>query len=546
MKLAVALLAVTLAGLDAQDRLSRVPPAPQEQTGTASIEGAVVDALTHEPVKKAQVMLNGRISLTAVTDVSGHFAFRQLPAGQYMVQAQSDRYPIGRMGRDLARQTSVTVGADEQKRDVAVSLTPGASVRGRIVDEEGSPMAQCSVSSMQMTNTDNGKDLINTGGSAQSDDKGEYGLSNVPAGKYYLMARCPQAIPLPHAFIRRGTTTDVPTLTYTPLFYPGTAEPSAAARVELQPGVLLAGIDFQMTPAQGVTVRGRARPAPSDRNLQIFLRPKDPLRMRVQQQGARTNPSTGEFQINNVLPGSYELTATTSGGGEPYFAKIPVEVGGTAPDALEVVLSPGLQVSGTLAVEGDGKVNPLRVMLNPAENQPMFGPPPQAEVQSDGTFVLHAVVPGRWRIQVNGAGYVKSLALGNQEVSGNEVEITAGAAPLRIAMGTKFAQIEVTVSSPVPGGGPLMGILWGATSSVQQNFGFGPNGNTSVSVPPGRYHVCAMVEAQPFVVMQNRALRKAMESRCETVEVSEGGPQKVQVAAISSEELKRMADSLEE
>src|ERR1035438_10244483 len=66
---------------------------PQAQTGKASVEGSVLDAVTREPVKKASVMLNGQVGLNAVTDSSGHFAFRQLPAGQYMIQAHSEKYP---------------------------------------------------------------------------------------------------------------------------------------------------------------------------------------------------------------------------------------------------------------------------------------------------------------------------------------------------------------------------------------------------------------------------------------------------------------------
>jgi hypothetical protein len=36
---------------------------PQAQTGKASVEGTVLDAVTREPVKKASVMLNGRVGL---------------------------------------------------------------------------------------------------------------------------------------------------------------------------------------------------------------------------------------------------------------------------------------------------------------------------------------------------------------------------------------------------------------------------------------------------------------------------------------------------
>jgi hypothetical protein len=216
MKAALFLFAVMLGGLTAQVRVAmpNAGPPQEQETGTASVEGAVVDALTHEPVKKASVMLGGRIGFTAVTDASGHFAFRQLPAGQYSVQAQGAGYPVGRFSLELARQASLTVAADEHKREITLSLTPGASVRGRIVDEEGSPMPQCNVSAMQRTTTERSNGLVNAGGGARSDENGEYRIANLPAGKYYLMANCPQTIPLPHAFIRRGSVDNLPMLAY--------------------------------------------------------------------------------------------------------------------------------------------------------------------------------------------------------------------------------------------------------------------------------------------------------------------------------------------
>jgi hypothetical protein len=496
-------------------------------------------------------MLNGRISLTAVTDASGHFAFRQLPAGQYSVQAQSNRYPVGRMVGVLTHQTSLTVAGDEQKRDLNLSLTPGASVRGRILDEEGNPMPQCMVSPMQMTTTDDGKRLVSAPGGLQSDENGEYRIVNPPAGKYYLMATCPQSTPLPHAFVRRSSAANLPVLVYAPLFYPGTADPSGAARVEAQPGGLLTGFDFPMMPGTGVTVRGHARLASFDGFLQVSLEPNDPLRRGFGGRGTRTNPSTGEFQIPNVQPGSYELMAGGAAGNQSYFTKVPLDVGTSAPDPIELLLTPGSQITGTLVIEGDAKQppnpSPLHVMLNPVGNVMIFRPPPQAEVKSDGAFVLESVIPGRWRVQLNGGpGYVKSVAVGDRETAGDEVAITAAAAPMKVVIGTKYAQLAVS-ASPLPAGASLLtGIAWAETSGSQSNFGLDSQGMGTVSVPPGRYHVCGLVDVQPWMVMQNRALRKGLESRCATVDALEGGPQTVQISPISSEELKRIADSLDE
>ena len=561
MKAALVLLAVTFGNLAAQGQLLPLAPGPQQQnysaiqgppqqqTGQASIEGTVVDALTHEPVKKASVNLNGRLSLMAVTDASGHFAFRQLPAGQYMLQAQSIRYPAEQLGLELARQTSITIGGDEQKRDVTLSLTPGATVRGRILDEEGSPIQQCNVSVMRKTTTDNGMELVYANGGAQSDENGEYRIVNLSAGKYYVMANCPQGIPLPHAFVRRGSEIDLPRLVYRNLFYPGTADPTGAARVEAQPGGLVAGIDFHMTPASGFTIRGRVQPLSPDRNLQVFLQPTDPLRRTFLRQGAGANPLTGEFRIANVQPGSYELVAMTPSGNPSYFAKAPVEVGASAPDPIELLLAPGSQIAGTLVIESDAKPVPeagsVYVVLMPIASQPMSGPPPRVQVKNDGTFVIESVFPGRWRVQLNGPGYLKSLALGDQEISGDEVEIT-GASRLKIVMGTKYVPVAVSVSPPPASPGGLTAVAWTDASSFQQNFVFDSQGNANFSVPPGRYHLCALLTAQPWTVLQNRAFRKALESHCETVDIVQGGQPKVQISAISSEELKRIADSIDE
>jgi len=390
MKLAIVFIPLLWISVTAQVQLSpvqRPPFPPSEQTGKASVEGSVVDAVTREPVKKATVMLNGKVSLNAVTDASGHFAFRQLPAGQYEMEVRSERYPpmLGPLPLFPGHLLAISLAAEERKQDIGLSLTPGASVRGRIVDEDGNPMPRCNVNAVLFRDTGMGRALQQFGFS-QSDDKGEYRMSNIPRGKYYIQARCNQTVPLPHAFLRRTSTLDVPMLIYAPLFYPGTADLAGAARVEASPGANIAGIDFQMVPARGVTVRGRVGSAP-DRNIQITLAPKDPVGRELRTQGARVNAATGEFQIPNVLPGSYELVAIASAEGRSYFGKVSVEVGATPLEPIDLVLAAAPSISGSISIEGqatNAPANNMRVMMYPVDGRGMMGPPPQAEVHSDG------------------------------------------------------------------------------------------------------------------------------------------------------------------
>jgi hypothetical protein len=541
--LAIMSMSLTAQVLEYSQRLRGVP-----QTGKASIEGTVIDAATREPVKKASVTLSGSVYLNAVTDTSGHFAFRQLPAGQYTIQAQSENYPSARLGVEGGHQLSVSLAAEEQKRDVGLTLTPGATIRGRVVDDEGSPMPRCNVTPMQLRDTDAGR-IFESTASAQSDDIGEYRISKVLPGKYFIMVRCFQTVQLPHAFIRRGSTLDLPVLTYSPQFYPGVPDPAGASRVEATANGNISGIDFRMLPAAGITVRGHAGPLPADRNLQLALEPKDSARRMWQRQGARVNGSTGEFQFSNVATGSYDVIAIGSGEGYSYFAKVTVEIGATPLDPIEVALGPAPSVSGTISIDGDVKtpLKNLQVRLDPLDGRPIMGENPQAEVQSDGTFTFKSVMPGRRRLSVNGApGYLKSVMRGDQDVSPADLEIgTSAAGPLKIVIGTKFAQIDATFSAPPSDAGQHFAIYWSARGNL--NFQpVGPQGRATLSVAPGKYRVCAVAAAQPWTLMQNHALSKALESVCEAVDVPEGGHTSVQMHLITAEDLKRLIEKLEE
>ena len=518
----------------------------QDQTGKASIEGSVLDAITREPVKKASVTLNGRASLSAVTDASGHFAFRQLLAGQYNLFARSERYPQ-MPAPDAGQQLSISVTAEEQKHDVRLSLTPGASIRGRIVDEDGSAMPRCSVTAMRFRDMGAGRAVQQTLGYSQSDDNGEYGISNLPRGKYYIEARCNQMVQLPHPFVRRASTTDVPGLAYAPSLYPGAADLAGAAKVDAAPGADISGIDFHMVPARAFTVRGHVD-AP-DRNIQLNLAPRDSVRQ-SQARGARVNAS-GEFQIPNVLPGSYELVAFAFAEGRSAFGRASVEVGATPPEPIDLTLTPAPAISGSISIEGDVKVqmNAARVMINPLEGRPMMGPQPQAAVQSDGTFILNSVMPGHWRLHVNGApGYVKSVKQGDQDVTPWDLEIGTSPVQLKIVIGTKFAQVEASLSAPAPGIEPISAVLWPANGDpgFQQTLGMNPQSPTTISLPPGRYYVCAFATAQPWMVMQNGALRKALESHCETVDAAEGGAARAQVPLIPAADLQQLAEKIDQ
>src|SRR5205814_1760184 len=116
-------------------------------------------------------------TLPAVTDASGHFAFKQLPAGSFFVQAQASGFPVSPLKIGIS-SAQITLAVDEHKADLTLSLVPGASISGHVADEEGTPMADCQVSALQFDFTQGGKKL-NAQGSTNSNQKGEYRISNL-------------------------------------------------------------------------------------------------------------------------------------------------------------------------------------------------------------------------------------------------------------------------------------------------------------------------------------------------------------------------------
>jgi hypothetical protein len=452
------------------------------------------------------------------------------------------------------------LGEEEAKTAVDLTLTPGGSIAGRVVDEEGSPVTGCNVSAMD-TDTVRGSRRLMARGGGNIDDRGEYRLTNLPKGKYYVMVRCFGTIPLPHAFIRRGPETEIPTLAYQPQLYPGVLDAASAMKVSVSPGTEASGIDFKLVPAAGVTIRGRVGLGDEEslrRPVQISLVPKDTAARDLLMKNAMFNRQTGSFRMEHVMPGSYDLVAISRGGGGPeegsYMARMPMEIGTTDPPPVELRLEPSASVKGVLVLEGaDDKsvtVERTRIMLQPRDNE-MYAPPAQGQVQKDGTFVLQNVTPGKFNVVLSGVpGFVKSVAVGDRDMPDELIDFTNGVAgPLRITISAKWAQISGTIPGIPTDAGPVTGLMWPVDSDNllgrgNRTFGVQSAGGQFMqsNITPGKYYACAVAVTDGWSLMRNQGLMEALKSRCTNVELKEGETANVQVAYIGAGDLQRLLE----
>ena len=542
--------------LFAQRTLPNLQQTPQavagpEDSATGSIEGAVSNATTGEPVRKAQVHLGGaarqggaQTNLTAATDASGHFSFRALPAGAYWLNTQHPGY-----GAPEVAMLQVTLATGEQKGGIEIRLPPQGGISGHVVDEYGVPVGSCNVQAMQFQTQGGRRRLVGRGGTS-TNAKGEYEFQGLEKGRYYVSARCGAEVEAPHALMRVRDPR-IPYFVYPLQFYPGVPGPIGATRLAVTPGVEVQGIDFQVRPILGTTVRGHidvAGAPVADRNVQIQLRPPSGDLTEVAQFGAGLDQRTGDFQIRGVTPGSYLLVAGTFGNGPLYQGQVPVDIGAGTPDPIRLVLTPAPELSGAVEVEGDSltPIEQLRVFLQPLDVT-YFGQQPQAQVGKDGTFTLAGVAPGRWRLSVMGPGYAKSLTIGEKDVSPYAFDLAPGAGgPLRIVVSNKTGQVEVGLSTPSPGAGGMVSFLLVPTDPERLDGGAGRlisgdrGGQTTMGgILPGRYRLFALDTAEGWKYLQQPEVLKALESHSQSVEVAEGETARATADLIEAGDLER-------
>lgn len=536
----------------AQIRYTPPPPRPDSgPAGTGSIEGIVSDSTSHAPVKKARVMLSGTAGLTAVTGDDGRFVFRGLASGSYFLQATKTGYNLAEQAifADQANN-GVVLGDGEERKGVEIALAPGGAISGRVVDEEDVPIRGCNVTAVQPGYQQERRNPRNVGiaGSASTSEKGEYHIVNLAPNRYYLFVHCRVALPAAHPLLRRDDPR-TPHETYLPRFYGGALDPATATRLTLVAGGTLESVDFRLTrvPAfvlHGSVTGGDVQMPTSSINVTIV--PANRLLRGLMDSHVALNPQTHKFQIQPVIPGSYILYAYSMHEGRVFAAERALELRAAPPDPLEISLESGTEIKGSLQFDSDDRP-PLengQVSLIPV-NGPFFLSQSQAQVDKDGTFKLTGVLPGRWRLQVNAPGFVKSASLGDQPVPPEGFQIAAVASgPLRITMGSKVAAVHVEVAGAAPDR-QISAVIF---PEDPERLGGGLERAVTVmgagriefeGLAPGRYRVLAIDSPNPWTIVQRPDWLKALKGSGAAIDVPEGGSVSTTLETIPRAELMR-------
>lgn len=417
-------------------------PVPPQQKCTVS--GIVLSAATGQPLRDAGVTLREagvrRTPLSAMTGADGRFEIKNVDSARYYLVVSKAGYVTMQYGQkspdDPGRVLALAAG--QTVRDISFQLIRGAVITGYVYNEDGEPIEYVQVRAEHYRYYQ-GKRRLMPMGFAQTDDRGKYRIFDLAPGEYYISA---SAEP-----VNEGESSS-----YEPTYYPGVADPSQSTPVTIRAGNEFPDVDVTLHRVGAFHVRGRVTSGITNTSLRsarvyldTTLEPWEEFGM-----AGTVRDANGDFDVEGVRPGTYELIAQLSYKGTEYQARQRVTVTDSDLDGIRLALTPGATLKGEIQTEGSVDLSKVRVNLRPP-NGVMFGSYGNAAISPDGTLEFSSVPDGHYLVEVDGLSqnaYLKAVNLDDQDVLDSGFDIANGQAPgtsLKIVVSASGAQIGGTV-----------------------------------------------------------------------------------------------------
>jgi len=346
--------------------------------------------------------------------------------------------------------TSIKIAPAQKLTSIDLKLLPHGVIFGRIVDEDGEPVAGVQVMPMRHRFVQGRKQLSPFGGGT-TNDLGEFRVFGLPPGRYYISATLNPRMMMMDTAQDRSAAPQAEE-SYLPTYYPGTTDPTAAAQVELTPGQQIGGIEIRLSRARTVHLRGRVVNLSGVKSsmIQLMMMPRDSTNYNAMNRAMASTPG-GNFEFRGLAPGSYVLTAIIYDNRSPVSSRHLIDIGSEHVDNFVLNMQPAMEIAGAFASEG-GKADltEIRLSLTPSSSDGIsFGPLPTDRVQPDGSFKLTNVSPDKYVLRafpLPEGFYVKSIRLGEQTLAGDVIDLLAGGGgTLHVTIAEGAVQVEGTV-----------------------------------------------------------------------------------------------------
>ena len=505
-----------------------------------------------------QLEFSSRKTVIAVTDASGRFRVESLAPGRYSIGGGRDDY-FNPKGADAVVVSGKTA-------DVALSIIPGATVSGRVLNPAGRPMSNATVTAYDLS-FENGLPVLHPTEEATTDDRGDYRIFWLPPGEYYIGA-------MPHSTLPPRTTSNIVTLSRVDqlvrTYFPGVVDALAAKELKIYGGERISGIDITMKTHPGVhRISGVITASFKTGTANVALVPADSdtpyeawnyqnLHVGTIPLGETNSGSSSAFDIDGIVPGVYRMIVSVDeknpDGGSGYaIGHTIVEVRDRDVTGIQLNISPTVRVNGNVSIDGHspGKTN---VKISVQADDAMIRVPVYQGLaaravsanERDGSFMIPSVGLGHFRLQVAGRLppeiYISDIRLGGRSVYESGFDVTseplgtfqvvlssgAGAAQgiVEDASGKPLADATV-VLVPDPQHRQNRSMYGTAVSNASGHF-------TIQGIAPGVYKLFAWEEITDGAYLNSRFLEQ-YESRGKSINVVPASAASATITAISRE-----------
>jgi len=486
-------------------------PAQATESGEiATVEGKVLDSASGQPVEGAQVGLlrmdRGSTRLSpmwdeaaeddpsaqrqkTLTGSNGIFRFRIQAPAPFELFIERDGYISGQAGN--FRRLQIEPG--QLMDDIVIQLQPEGYIRGRVVDiDTRQPLAGLRVVAHGYHEVMGERGpFLPMGASDPSDEDGSYSVGDLPPGDYHLEVVQPYQTEISEPtpvddFVRAEQ------YAYASYWYPGAETVEQSIPVSLLGGGSIEDIEIPVARRRVASIRGRVLGEESEGEVRLTL---NHMHITATSRGAGPIVSgiwtmNSEFQIDGLLPGTYQLTATTNtddvsalppqmsqppqprlsspSPAETRQGSLRFELGDQNIDGLDFVLLSNVAVKGEVRIQGQ-ETRPGQPVL-PSDDMSIYlrspsggvpGPPvsPAQVSAEDGSLAIGSVFPSDYLVTLRDASRNYGIAevRYNGTVARNglvSINPAANEHRLEIVLAPATGSLALTVTDgirPVPG-----------------------------------------------------------------------------------------------
>ncbi|HEY3440660.1 MAG TPA: carboxypeptidase-like regulatory domain-containing protein [Paludibaculum sp.] len=481
-----------------------------------TVAGTVVQETSGEPMRQVEIGLMpvrepkpGQPTPAAIgvySDSNGQFRIPELEPGVYRVRLRKEGFsPTLPSGSIILPKLE----PGQELADLKFTMAPQSVLAGRVLDDNGDPVANANVMLFRASAIRGRRTFGFGGGFANTDDRGLFHMAGIDPGRYVLAADEIDARDI--VFPAGGGALTA----YVTTYYPGVSDDSQAQVIEVQRGTVETGLEIRMRREPVFSVRGHAL----DSNGQPLPRFTVNARRSGAGQGMYLGGppalfTNGEFALPGLRSGAWILTAFVINGTNT-SSSAEIQVGSGPVEGIVLRPVPTQLIAGNAVLEGAGNIASdwTRIGISMAAADLQSGARVPATDPS-GQFSMSFHGTGKAYLNVVGTPapgtYLARVLLGADDVTGKELNVTAGGLPpLKLVFRPGAATLKGRAESAdinVLAGRPAIS-LWPADPAQRDaratiSGTFQPDGTFTITdIRPGEYlaYVGLGFEPGPYV-----------------------------------------------